>query len=296
MLRRAFSIQWMTALAIIGLMLILASVLLWHGARGADRILIHAVKDTGRQLAVTTEERSRRLIDPARVVLRMLAHDNLGSERFLADRLGSLPLMAAALDAHEVASAVYIGYDNGDFLLLRRSARLSKDQLSSIEGAESARYLVQSVARDPAGRRFGEWRLYDADLTMVGRRVMPDYDFDPRTRPWYREALAAEGERLTQPYVFFTTREIGVTLSLREQTGRAVVGAGRLPGRPQQRGGRHQAHPPSTAGGGLGPEPRVGPFGQGTLACRRRRRASAGHPERTGRPRAGARGGHGGRW
>ncbi|MDX1464442.1 MAG: HD domain-containing phosphohydrolase [Halomonas sp.] len=224
MLRRAYSIQWMTALAIIGLMLILASVLLWHGARGADRILIHAVKDTGRQLAVTTEERSRRLIDPARVVLRMLAHDNLGSERFLADRLGSLPLMAAALDAHEVASAVYIGYDNGDFLLLRRSARVSKDQLASIEGAESARYLVQSVSRDPTGRRLGEWRLYDADLKMVGRRVMPDYDFDPRTRPWYREALTAEGERLTPPYVFFTTREIGVTLSLREQTGRAVVG------------------------------------------------------------------------
>ncbi|XKE45337.1 hypothetical protein LG302_18605 [Halomonas organivorans] len=222
--RRSLSLQSLTALAIVGLMLVLATVLLWHGARGADRLLVSAVRDTGRQLAETTEERSRRLIAPARVVVRLLARDNLVAERLLVDRLAALPLLAAALDAHEVASAVYIGYDNGDFLLLRPVARVAEEHLPPIAGVERARYLVQAVSRDPRGRRYDEWRLYDADLTLLGRRAMPGYDFDPRTRPWYREAMTGEGERLTDPYVFFTTREIGVTLSRRSDDGRAVVG------------------------------------------------------------------------
>ncbi|MFG6158858.1 HD domain-containing phosphohydrolase [Halomonas sp. 1390] len=222
--RRTLSLQALTVLAIVTLMLMLAAVLLWHGARGADRILVSAMQDTSHQLAATTEERSRRLIEPGRMMLRLLARANLGEARRLDDRLAALPMLAAALDAHAVTSAVYIGYDNGDFLLLRPAARADQDRLPDIDGAERARYLLQAISREPGGRRVGEWRLYDAELAMLGRRVMPDYDFDPRSRPWYRAAMAANGEHLTDPYAFFTTHEIGVTLARRSHHRRAVLG------------------------------------------------------------------------
>ncbi|UYG07625.1 HD domain-containing phosphohydrolase [Halomonas sp. M4R1S46] len=224
MLRRALSLQTLIALSIVGLMLIMAGVLLWHGARGADRVLVSAVRDTGYQLALTTEERSRRLIDPARVVVRLLARDDLASDELLADRLEDLPLLAGALETHEVASAVFIGYANGDFLLLRPVARVAEDRLPQVEGIARAHYLVQAVSRDPRGHRYGEWRLYDEALELLGRQAMPDYDFDPRTRPWYRQAQSSVDEHLTAPYVFSTTHEIGVTLSRRSADGRAVVG------------------------------------------------------------------------
>ncbi|MDR5866810.1 HD domain-containing phosphohydrolase [Halomonas koreensis] len=225
MSRRTLPLQWLTALSIVGLMLVLAGVLLWHGARGADQLLVGAVRDTGRQLALTTEERARRLVDPARVVVHLLARDDLATDRRLADRLADLPLLAAALEAHPVASAVYIGYDDGDFLSLRPlSARLSGVWPPEMPALERAAYLVQMVTRDGDGPAREEWRLYDRRLVLLARRAMPDFDFDPRTRPWYRRALDGDGERLTDPYVFFTSRQVGVTLSRRSADGRAVVG------------------------------------------------------------------------
>ncbi|MDT8879317.1 HD domain-containing phosphohydrolase [Halomonas saccharevitans] len=225
MSRRPLSLQALTVLAIVALMLMMASVLLWHGARGADRILVSAMQDTSHQLAATTEERSQRLIGPARVVLLPLSHANLGIQQRLADRLTVLPMLAAALEASRVASAVYIGYDNGDFLSLRPVARLAPNLLPAMNGVEDAHYLVQAIFHDPGSDvRVGEWRLYDAELALLDRRVMPDYDYDPRTRPWYREAMASDGEHVTDPYVFFTTREVGVTLTHRSQNERAVLG------------------------------------------------------------------------
>ncbi|MBB3140461.1 HD domain-containing phosphohydrolase [Halomonas organivorans] len=223
-MRRSLSLQSLTALSIVGLMLVVAGVLLWHGARGADQLLVSAVQDTGRQLALTTEERARRLIDPARVVVQLLAQDELTSQQRLVDRLQHLPLLAASLKAHSAASAVYVGYDDGDFLLLRPADRVSSGLLPDVPGAERAAYLVQAVDRDPEGDARGEWRLYDQDLNLLVRRARPDYDFDPRRRPWYREAMAADGAQLTKPYAFFTTHEVGITLSQRSRSGQAVVG------------------------------------------------------------------------
>ena len=55
---------------------------------------------------------------------------------------------------------------------------------------------------------------------------VPDYAaFDPRERPWYRAAAIADGQIKIPPYVFFTTREVGITLARRGAGAKAVVGA-----------------------------------------------------------------------
>ncbi|MCK2185169.1 HD domain-containing phosphohydrolase [Halomonas getboli] len=223
-MRRSFSLRSLTAVSIVGLMLIVAGVLLWHGMRGADKLMVRAVEDTGRQLAVTTEERARRLIDPARVVVALLAEDSLASRQRLIDRLQHLPLLAASLEAHDAASAVYIGYDDGDFLLLRPADRVTAERLPEVPESDEAAYLVQTIEREDGGAVRGEWRLYDRDLNLLVRRLQPDYAFDPRERPWYRRAMAASGAWLTEPYAFFTTHEIGITLARRSRDGHAVVG------------------------------------------------------------------------
>ncbi len=223
-MRRSLSLQSLTALSIVGLMLVVAGLLLWHGGRGADKLLVSAVQDTGRQLAVTTEERARRLIDPARVVVTLLAQDALASRQRLIDRLDHLPLLAAALEAHAAASAVYVGYDDGDFLLLRPVDRVPEGRLPEVPDDDEPAYLAESIDRDAVGPPRLEWRLYDRDLNLLGRRLQPGDAFDPRQRPWYRRAMSAEDAWLTEPYAFFTTREIGITLSRRSRDGHAVVG------------------------------------------------------------------------
>ena len=67
------------------------------------------------------------------------------------------------------------------------------------------------------------------DLRSDGSRIdvvdRPDFAFDPRTRPWYVKAAATNDQVLTDPYVFFTTREPGITFARKARSGRGVVGA-----------------------------------------------------------------------
>jgi PAS domain S-box-containing protein len=59
------------------------------------------------------------------------------------------------------------------------------------------------------------WLHWNRDRELV-RVEMRELDYDARTRPWFKEAMALKDEgrtAWTEPYVFFTTREPGVTAS-----------------------------------------------------------------------------------
>ena len=86
-------------------------------------------------------------------------------------------------------------------------------------------FLVQSMARERGmSGMVGRWSYYDAALRQIDSSVRPEYRYDPRTRPWYAEAAEKNTQILTAPYVFFTTQEVGVTLSQPSEDGRAVIG------------------------------------------------------------------------
>jgi HD-GYP domain-containing protein (c-di-GMP phosphodiesterase class II)/HAMP domain-containing protein len=83
---------------------------------------------------------------------------------------------------------------------------------------------VQSVERGPGGVSSFTW--LDAGLERLATEPRPDHAaFDPRERPWYRAAAIADGQIKIPPYVFLTTREVGITLARRGAGAKAVVGA-----------------------------------------------------------------------
>ncbi len=59
---------------------------------------------------------------------------------------------------------------------------------------------------------------------LLQARLDPTYRFDPRTRGWYRAAVNQSDFVLTDPYIFFTTNQVGITLAQRTIDGGAVVG------------------------------------------------------------------------
>ena len=67
--------------------------------------------------------------------------------------------------------------------------------------------------------------LFDAGLHRISDVAQPGYRFDPRSRPWYVQAMKSRDVVVTAPYVFFTTHAAGLTLARRAANGRAVVGA-----------------------------------------------------------------------
>jgi HD-GYP domain-containing protein (c-di-GMP phosphodiesterase class II) len=206
----------------IGLVTLVYGVLLLHELSRSDSLMLQqagaAARRIGREAAAAVETELR----PARVSVALLASGSLSGAATEAERLAALPQLAAALRGNASVSAIYVGTARGSFLLLRR---LPDAVTRSRMGAPAdAVYGLQSVDRD-AGAPRGSYRFYDAGLRELQRLERPDYEFDPRQRPWYELARRAGDGRPVQsePYLFFTTGEPGVTLA--EASGAVVVGA-----------------------------------------------------------------------
>ncbi|MFK8331517.1 HD domain-containing phosphohydrolase [Pseudomonas sp. BJa5] len=217
---RGVPLQLLVALAIMLGMLLLGAALAWQSYLGTRQTLVAAAGDAAQQVGKTIDERARRLVDPVQSSIRLLAFNPAAGN--LTQRLERLPQLVESLDSNRMLSAVYVGYPNGEFLLIRRLRDAQQQQRFAAPSGTA--FLVQSVSLGDKGAMLGEWRFYDRALTLLKTQVQPDYHYDPRPRPWFVEASGQSGTVLTRPYVFFTTREIGLTMAQRSVDGGAVIG------------------------------------------------------------------------
>ncbi len=203
------------AMALVALALITLS---WYGSRA---ILLDMAATVARDTSQIVAERSRRIIEPGSVSLRTLAFDPIADAAELDERLERRSALAAELVANPLVSAIHVGYQNGDFLLMRALDR--RDIRARFQAPPQANYLVQTVESGNDGTRRGQYLFYDAKHDLVMRRSEPDYRFDPRERPWYIGAMDTVATVTSRPYVFFSTRQVGITLSRLSHSGNAIV-------------------------------------------------------------------------
>jgi len=207
-------------LLFIGLILAAGFALVGYGYVATSRLLLTAGDEEFAHVADRTAGLVRELVSPAHLLVQLLGRHRLTDTTSVAARLESLPLLAAALAQHQEISAIYVGFPNGDFFLVRTLRHPAV--LESLKAPHDAAFLVQSrVVSD--GAAGGRYVFVDKALQVLRDEARPDYRFDPRTRDWYKEATATALPVRTSPYVFFTTREVGTTLAQRGTHG-SVVG------------------------------------------------------------------------
>jgi HD-GYP domain-containing protein (c-di-GMP phosphodiesterase class II) len=186
-------------------------------------MLTRAADDLFDRVARETTHEVRQIVTPGEALIDVLAQTRIATARTLDERLDALPLLREALAVSPYVSAIYAGYANGDFFLVRRVPD-TPDRRQLLGAPDRAAYLVQSVVRGAGGA--GSYIWLDADLRRLATEARPEYAaFDPRERPWYRAAATAGGQIKIPPYVFFTTHEVGITLARRAGGAEAVVGA-----------------------------------------------------------------------
>jgi HD-GYP domain-containing protein (c-di-GMP phosphodiesterase class II) len=206
-------------LAVLFSLLILATggLIAWLSyAQGRD-ITLSATRDAFTHIGRETHSRLRESVEPASRFTDLLALQRVTSARTTATRVETLSYLRHAFEKSTV-TAVYVGYADGGFFLLRP---LNEDWLHKTFAAPpDARYLVQSIER---GGDIAEYIYFDAHLRELSRRPAPEYELDPRTRPWYRLARGGQEKVFTEPYVFYSTGRPGMTLA-KPASDYAVVG------------------------------------------------------------------------
>ena len=98
-------------------------------------------------------------------------------------------------------AGIYFGKPNGDFFYVSRSEMRSP-------GGFRTKIIVH---RDGIRTTRLKWR--DKSLGVVSEEFDPEDRYDPRTRPWFKKAAEHKGIVWTDPYIFYTSQNPGITVA-----------------------------------------------------------------------------------
>ncbi|MBC3374609.1 HD domain-containing protein [Pseudomonas sp. SWRI92] len=161
--------------------------------------------------------------EPIRHLLGLLADYPATRMPQMSQRLALLGPFSQALRDNPNLASLYLGDRDGNFLMVR-SLRTEASK-NALKAPAEALYEVWTVERaGDAGSVHSQSAFYDQALTLIGRQDHLGEDYDPRSRGWFRSAMDTTEQITTEPYVFFSSRNIGTTLARRSGE-RAVIGA-----------------------------------------------------------------------
>ena len=189
----------------------------WIGSRN---LLLNAATSKAEMTSQLTEQRVQHIVGPAEALLRVLALDSVVEATTLEQRMQRLKVFTTDLRANSLLTAVYIGYDNGDYFLV---SPLTQPALRQNYRAPSNAAFVVRTALGTAEQPQHQLFFYDVHHNLIEQRADPNYVFDPRKRPWYHNALASKDVAISKPYVYADAPLMGITLSMQSSNSRAIV-------------------------------------------------------------------------
>ena len=125
----------------------------------------------------------------------------------------AIALFKAALHELPQADSLYVGYDNGCWLQVRRLDVLDPVEREKLKAPREASYNINLV-RPASGEALPMRRIFeDEQGRTIEQLDLKDYGYDARTRPWYRDTINADRALVSSPYASFSIGTPMITLS-----------------------------------------------------------------------------------
>ena len=125
----------------------------------------------------------------------------------------AIPLFKTALRELPQMDSIYVGFENGAWLQVRRLNELNDEQRERLRATPEADIAINLVRPTESGelpmRRIFEGRQGDE----VGQLDLWKYGYDARTRFWYRETMRVDRPLVSSPYLAFSVGAPVITVS-----------------------------------------------------------------------------------
>ncbi|HEX2726490.1 MAG TPA: adenylate/guanylate cyclase domain-containing protein [Beijerinckiaceae bacterium] len=179
------------------------------GSRNIIRDSAFAYMDA---VAVRVVDRTAALVDPVSNVLHVLAtRPALLETTTPADRM-VVPGFVEALRQFDDAYGMLVGYADGNFLWVESLRVVPPSLHVGFDAPETAAYRLTEIRRDGDHRVQRRWWLDAGGARLAEIDVAIDPPYDPRTRPWYRDAHAEDAPRISPVYMFAALQTPGYTV------------------------------------------------------------------------------------
>ncbi|RRJ84562.1 HD domain-containing phosphohydrolase [Aestuariirhabdus litorea] len=219
--RFRFTIQVQIATLIVALILILGVTLAWYNYSRTSEIIYGATNQLSSQIAERVIQQVNLTYGPVGNNLSILSLIGLERALNLEQRLTHIGTLHRALIDLPAMSGLQIGYEDGDYFILRPVTAYLRTRFSP---PDNAFLMVDNI--DYAGEQSVFSRLYfDEDYHLLSQTIEPYTGYDPRTRIWYQQAISQQDTVRTEPYLFFFMRQVGINIARALPGNTAVIAA-----------------------------------------------------------------------
>ena len=98
-------------------------------------------------------------------------------------------------------NGIYIAENNGDFFFVSRNSDI-----------DNAHYLTKKISGNKLGVADFFWR--DEQLNLIDNNIDQADSYNFKERPWYIQAIERNTLIWTDPYIFFTSNALGMTIAI----------------------------------------------------------------------------------
>ena len=169
----------------------------------SEKVLNEHARDIMENIAALAMEKSQNHLshayEAAVLTRRLLAANVVGVDVKDVDALEQYFLDQLVIYPH--FAGIYFGKPNGDFFYVSRNEQRSPGGFRT------------KIISHPDGTRTTRLKWRDQNLQPVAEEFDPDDTYDPRTRPWYKKVSRKKTIVWTDPYIFFTSQNPGITVA-----------------------------------------------------------------------------------
>jgi adenylate cyclase len=131
----------------------------------------------------------------------------------LAETGAAASLFKAALRELPQMDSIYVGFENGAWLQVRRLNELNDEQRERLRATPGADVAINLVRPTGSGELPMRRVFEDERGNEIGQVDLWKYGYDARSRSWYRDAKTADALLVSSPYLAFSIGAPVITIS-----------------------------------------------------------------------------------
>ena len=208
----------------IAVIIFIGGILAWHNYSDTKKIILSEVEQEYDHTLVSLAKDFQHTYKPVFDTVGLLSMTPIMDAATLDERLQQLHLMTAAMSNRAEIAGLQVGYENGDYFIIRPTS--SRRLRSLFDAPDNTAFTVDNIATDSVtGQRFLERLFFDESMAQIWRKPPEVTEYDPRTRPWYLQAVKTDRVAAVEPYLFYFLKEIGTTVFYAPAGKKTVIAA-----------------------------------------------------------------------
>ncbi|QUM76706.1 chemotaxis protein [Moritella sp. 24] len=216
---RSVSFRWYISGIFLSIASILSAVLIYVSVQHSQAVSVSLSKDIVKNYSNELKVELDELSIPLITMLNTLANAGFSEAEFNEQSVEWLQLMDMLLAKNNHIASFYFGATNGNSYFIR--AMTDSSERKRYFAPETTAIMLEINKNN--GQQ--QYLFFDNKMKRIGsKRLHSDY-YDPRARPWYKNATEDMNIHMTEPYAFYFSRKIGITFSrmLRNKQGVIAV-------------------------------------------------------------------------